>query len=317
VIDLELALADCLDRLERGLALEDCLARYPDHAAELRSLLGLAEELRVVGPLRAPPAARAAGWARLQAAMAEGAAAPARRPTAGRQVAAAAVAALFLLALTGTGFAAAQASPTDRLYSVKTAFEEVRIATAPSDSTRAELYLDRAAQRLHELETLPPERRADIAPALLDSYRDAVQKSRTSLETAQGQGADVAPLRARLERELAGQQAALDRFVPPPNSATPPNSTGPAGGSSDGGRPASAPSAPSGPPPLTPSLPLPVPVVPSAGGASGELPPRPTLTLPGGVPLPTVTLPPPGLGPTLPTLPSGLPVLSATPPATR
>jgi len=41
-------LADCLDRLESGASIDDCLARYPQHAAQLRRLLRVAEQFVIL-----------------------------------------------------------------------------------------------------------------------------------------------------------------------------------------------------------------------------------------------------------------------------
>ena len=49
-MSFEECLNDCLDRLQRGESLEACLARYPEHADDLRGLLQAAQVLRASPP---------------------------------------------------------------------------------------------------------------------------------------------------------------------------------------------------------------------------------------------------------------------------
>ncbi len=59
------ALANCLDHLAGGSTLEDCLARYPEHAAQLKPLLRTAARLERGQGLQPSPAAKARVRARL------------------------------------------------------------------------------------------------------------------------------------------------------------------------------------------------------------------------------------------------------------
>ena len=71
-MSFEECLNDCLDRLQRGESLEACLARYPEHADDLRGLLQAGQVLRAsppplsvtarsAGPGADAPRSRAAG----------------------------------------------------------------------------------------------------------------------------------------------------------------------------------------------------------------------------------------------------------------
>ncbi len=75
-------LGECLDMLQAGVSIEDCVAPYPEHAGELREQLRVAQTLLAGRPVAGPrPAAHSLGRARLLSAVAEatnGAAAPAR-----------------------------------------------------------------------------------------------------------------------------------------------------------------------------------------------------------------------------------------------
>ena len=70
--DLDHVLDESLTLLREGRAtLEECLARYPEHAAELRPLLGLALQVHRLPKPTARPAAFAAGKQRMLQALAE------------------------------------------------------------------------------------------------------------------------------------------------------------------------------------------------------------------------------------------------------
>ncbi|NIV39744.1 MAG: hypothetical protein GWN58_63165, partial [Anaerolineae bacterium] len=51
------ALDDCLNLLRTGTSVTDCLARYPEHAEELRPLLSLASGVRAIRTPRPDPVA--------------------------------------------------------------------------------------------------------------------------------------------------------------------------------------------------------------------------------------------------------------------
>ena len=145
------ALARCLDALATGQTLDECLAAYPDLAAELRPLLETALALRQVPPPTIDPAFRQRLRERLRTA-------PVRvrpRPLWGWPAvrwAAAAVLATGLLA--GTVVSSAESLPGDPLYPTKLAVEEVQVALAPDPYTRQEARWRRADERLRELTRL-------------------------------------------------------------------------------------------------------------------------------------------------------------------
>jgi hypothetical protein len=118
-------LDECLDVLRAGAGIDDCVAPYPEHAAELREQLVLAQSLFAARPsFVVRPGAQSQGRAVLLSAVAEQARAPEPRPsplqalsTGLRRLAMvpqALPALLILLALGGTavGVSAATGSPT-------------------------------------------------------------------------------------------------------------------------------------------------------------------------------------------------------------
>ncbi|MEX1255801.1 MAG: DUF5666 domain-containing protein [Dehalococcoidia bacterium] len=118
-------LDECLDVLRAGAGIDDCVAPYPEHAAELREQLAFAQTLLAAGPALLPrPGAQLQGRAVLLSAVAEQASAPETRPSALQALAIgirrfamlpqAIPALLILLVLGGTavGVSAATGSPS-------------------------------------------------------------------------------------------------------------------------------------------------------------------------------------------------------------
>jgi len=54
-------LDDCLNRLQKGETIEDCLRRYPEYADQLTPLLGVAQHLHAAPPPQMKPTAFAKG----------------------------------------------------------------------------------------------------------------------------------------------------------------------------------------------------------------------------------------------------------------
>lgn len=92
-----------------------------------------------------------------------------------RLVAASAVLAISTGSGAGLAIASADALPGSRLYDVKLAIENVRLALAPNDLAKAERYLAIASTRLseiHEMLTQNPNAAAD--PVLVEELRDTM-----------------------------------------------------------------------------------------------------------------------------------------------
>ncbi len=144
--NLDRALEDCLAQLASGKAtLEECLARYPEHAPELRRLLTAVYRLEAGRAVLLSPAAKARGRARLMAHMrAHPRGRPATVPPLTLRLATGVAIAVFVFLSTGTAFAQT-ALPGDALYGWKIASERVWRAVQ-TDPLTADLALaDRRA----------------------------------------------------------------------------------------------------------------------------------------------------------------------------
>lgn len=139
--DINALLQDCLQGLRQGYSLDECLARHPQAAAELRPLLEAALLVQRARPLARDPAAVARGRAQLQQAVRAARAkqtAPVRRSRSGWVGATrwAAVVAVLYLALGATTARASAALPGDPLYAWKRSSEGLRLALAVSPPER-------------------------------------------------------------------------------------------------------------------------------------------------------------------------------------
>lgn len=185
--ELERALDDCLQRLGSGKAsLAQCLARYPEYAAELRPMLEAGLELKRGKQLRPSGAVRNRARAKLMAHI-EAHPRQSRRIQIVPRLAFAFIAMVLALFLVGTGVAQA-AMPGDPLYGLKLTSEQAWRAAAP-DPVSVDLFL--ASRRADELvalagkpATTPKENQASKAGTeaqVLAAYTDVL--SRLAKET--------------------------------------------------------------------------------------------------------------------------------------
>ena len=156
------ALNTCLELLEKGIAIEVCLARYPEIATKLEPMLRLAMETRRLGEtIEIPTDAQRAGmglitnaWAKKRQVKSGGQWWEVFRPVAKSW--ALAIVVVMILGFGGwtTSTVAADSVPGEALYPVKKARERVLLVVAFSDWGKAELHAKFAHQRTQEIEKL-------------------------------------------------------------------------------------------------------------------------------------------------------------------
>lgn len=150
-----------------GETVEGCVARYPEHAAELRRYLPVVVRAARAYNFVPSPAAKDRGRQKLQAelhalqrteAQRKAQRDPWRSLVFGWQPRRALVLAALVLAVlissASTAAASLSAIPGEPLYPVKLATEEVRMALQFSDIDKAQLHLAYAEQRANEMGTL-------------------------------------------------------------------------------------------------------------------------------------------------------------------
>ena len=163
------ALDDCMNLLRAGASTADCLARYPEHAEELRPLLSLASAVKAVPTPRPDPAAVRANRQRMLDAVPTAATRRQRRGPAAfawfwklssalqvrpllRTALTLAAAVVVVSLATGVLFtSAADSLPGQALYPVKRFGENVRLSLTLNPAARQELQTEYALERRHEV----------------------------------------------------------------------------------------------------------------------------------------------------------------------
>ena len=147
-------LDECLERvLTEGEAIEQCLASYPELAAELEPLLQTALATSNASAIKPRPEFRDRARYQFRVALQEMEVKRGRRffSWQPRWATAVIVVLVLLLAGGGTVTAAGNSMPDEPLYQVKLATETVRLALTPSTLGKAELYVNLADKRVVEI----------------------------------------------------------------------------------------------------------------------------------------------------------------------
>ena len=148
-------LDECLERvLIKGETIEQCLASYPEQAAELEPLLQTALAAKKASAIKPRPEFRERARYQFRAALQEMELERGRRFFFGWQpqwVTVVITVLVLLLASGGTVAAAGNSMPDEPLYGVKLATEAVRLTLTPSALGKAELYVKLADKRVAEI----------------------------------------------------------------------------------------------------------------------------------------------------------------------
>ncbi len=183
-IDLAERLDACLSLIEAGLSVDECLARYPDAADELRPLLSASAAVKTALATELPLSARLRVTNRVMSAWDERASRPARRwwsislpSLAPKWAAVAASLAIVLVGGTGTVSASASSIPGDALYPVKEFTEEARLWITRSPEEKVAYYSDLVEERVRELTEIAQAgeyQQSGIAIARLEEHLDDI-----------------------------------------------------------------------------------------------------------------------------------------------
>ncbi|MBK6645253.1 MAG: hypothetical protein IPG44_05805 [Anaerolineales bacterium] len=161
------ALEFCLQEMERGADLDTVLARFPEHADELRPILKTAAKARsMVSAEPSPDVVRRSRAQVMQRAaqLRESKAAPRQRviPALSRLAISFALTALFLASGAGLVNASASALPGENLYPVKRGWESIRLFFIFDPQLRNMLEDEYENERLHEVNELLAEGRHEV-----------------------------------------------------------------------------------------------------------------------------------------------------------
>lgn len=158
-------LDECLERLlVNGETIEQCLASYPEQAAELEPLLQTALAAKNASAIQPRPEFKARARYEFRSALQEAKTKRGRRffgwqP---RWATAVVIVLILLLAGSGTVAAAGNSMPDGTLYPVKLATEQVRVRLTPSDIGKAQLYANFADKRVLEIARMAKEGKPEL-----------------------------------------------------------------------------------------------------------------------------------------------------------
>ena len=233
---IEEALNDCIERMDGGESLDDCLNSYPDLADELKPLLELSHAVTETSLSIKPRGEfKAAARYRFHQALAEKESKAAKTAPAPRRwrfkwaTVALAVLVVFVVG-GGMGVASANSMPGDTLYGVKTFVERIQMGLTFGSENKAQLHLDLAEERSEEMQTLIDEGDLEGANSIevklanhLENAKKAAPRLYESddivarLETLANK--QVALLEAIYDKAPTGAQEAIDTLIESVNDA--------------------------------------------------------------------------------------------------
>jgi len=235
-------LDECLERvLVKGETIDQCLAEYPEYAAELEPLLRTALVSKEALAIKPRPEFRERAGYQFQAALREMESRKSRgffgwQP---RWAAAVVVVIALLLAGSGTVAAAGNSLPDEPLYQVKLATEAVRLTLTPSALGKAELYVELADKRVAEIIKMADKGKA----AQVEKATEGLDKYLIAMASLAVPGGEEFVEREVATFEAEPPQMAVDEAPPAaveeapiraaPRAPGPPEGTGPGRG---GGR---------------------------------------------------------------------------------
>lgn len=224
---IERALWDCLVEIQdKGRPVEECLARYPELADELASLVHTAITVRQVPRPEPSPGFRSGASVRLlnrihawetACSSPSGAAQWFPRPARLRSWAvtrlAGALIAMICVALFGGGavLAARDSLPDSPLYGTKLVWEHVQLRLAVSEGTRATLLMRFADERVREMQALAAKGKGREAAQLAVQYAKDVTQAQKSIESGPEGNGKTLELLLRFDAQVRRHEGALDR----------------------------------------------------------------------------------------------------------
>ncbi|MFC1981744.1 DUF5667 domain-containing protein [Chloroflexota bacterium] len=214
--ELQQILEECLELLEQGTCIEDCLNKHPAQARELKSLLSMAQlsrkslhysisrdtKVRIHNKVMTQ-------WDRQH------------RPQDQKKLilswlprwAYVAVSVVLFLLISGLGVnaAAADTTPGDSLYPIKRSFEEVQLVFTLSDMAKAEVHVRLAEHRIDEILKLAGKGESEDIPGLAAEVTANLEKSK---QYASASKKDPMLFTNQLENSALGQLDKLEGIRP-------------------------------------------------------------------------------------------------------
>ncbi len=221
---LEDLLDRCLEDMEKGQGVEECLQRYPQWRDELAPLLRTVARLRAAPEINPSEPFREVATIRLTNLIrGTGEKTVVTRPSSlrykgvrwkprwERRFAVPAILIVLLVVSSlmggGTVYASQSALPGEALYEVKTLLESIQLLLSTSEVADAELHLEFAAERLEEAVTLVAQGRLEFVEDLMAEYAEELKASFAPL--VDGVDEEEMGLLERLREALTHHQTVL------------------------------------------------------------------------------------------------------------
>jgi len=213
----DVVLDECITRIIRGEALEDCVARYPDYGSELGTHLRVAVRYRQAFAFTPRGEAKARTRRALQQSL--GASRASGRgllralftPTPVRWAASlAAVLTAALVTVSGTAYASQDTIPGDALYPVKTAVEAIQLALAPTEEAKATLAVQFVANRTREVQIAAAQGRPEAIVSASETLNQQLNRAEDALSMAAASGQDVAGLASFFTEKLENVKGTIE-----------------------------------------------------------------------------------------------------------
>jgi hypothetical protein len=221
---------ECYERIRSGESLESCLRSYPHYRAQLEPLLRTTFDIgRRISYIHPRPEFKHWAQVRLESAQ-RYPRQPARVEAPAASVwwrhgwAVAVSAGIILLLTTGSTMAASsQALPTEPLYPVKLATEQVRVALAVSDAQKAQIETELVNTRVQELEAMADAGKTEEVVKAAERYDEQYEKASLAITEAEGTEFPV----VTIPPEETPTTTTPPVVTTPPTTTTPPVETTP------------------------------------------------------------------------------------------
>lgn len=223
------AFAACLDDIERGMSLDECLARYPELRTDLAPALRTVLTVRSVPEWHVSPEFKATARER----MARRVRTRPQRQSLGARIAnlrlpqwpsqpfgvpaLVRVAAMILVVLMvisgGSAIASSNTQPDNPLHQLKLATESIELMLRPAGDSRTGLLVEILDRRAAELLTMLWQDKGDAAQRALVNYQAAVQVGRKMLDSYDPKNPANAAFAVQWQEALARNVAVMQGLV--------------------------------------------------------------------------------------------------------
>jgi hypothetical protein len=180
--DIKLILPECLELIQHGASVDDCLQKYPEHASELRDLLAVAQLTKSYLQRPLTPNTEMRIHQKVVTGLARDDLAGQRAKPAGwwlpRWATVVASVVLFVF-VSGAGIVSVAAGtvPGDTLYPVKTSTEHLQLSLTTSEAAKSRVHIRLAEKRIDEILRVLPSNHPEMVAGLSTQAKFHIEQS--------------------------------------------------------------------------------------------------------------------------------------------